>query len=200
MAKSSSILKSLFSSNLRIKVLSHFFLHPEESFHIRGLAGILDEPVGTVARELAHLENAGIMESQAVGNQKRYSIRKDSPIHDDLRNLFLKTTGAGEMIRSVLKGLQGVELAFIYGSFASGEANVNSDIDLMVVGAISEKKLAPAIARVENSLGREVNYTVFTRTEVEKRLGRKGDFVHEVFTGPRIMLAGGNDDRLFRTS
>lgn len=200
MACSSSILKSLFSSGLRVKVLSHFFLHPGESFHIRGLASILGEPVGTVARELANLESAGIMESHAVGNQKHYSLRKDSPIHDDLRNLFLKTTGVGEIIRSTLEELPGIELVFMYGSFANGEAGVDSDIDLMVVGNISDKKLAPAVARAERRLGREVNYTVYTRAEAEKRLGREGDFVHEVFTGPRIVLVGRSDDRLFRTS
>jgi len=200
MAQSFSMLKSLFSSNLRVKILSHFFLHPGENFHVRGLAGILNESVGTLARELTNLSKAGIMEWKAVGNQKRYSLRKSSPIYDDLRSLFLKTTGAGEIIRSALEGLPDIEMAFVYGSFASGEAGVGSDIDLMVVGEVSDKRIAPAIARAEHRLRREVNYTVYTRSEIKKRLGRKGDFVHEVFAGPRIVLVGEKDDRLFRTS
>ncbi len=195
-----STLKSLFSSNLRIKVLSHFFLHPGESFYVRQLASILKESPGSLARELANLQTAGIMTSRALGNQKHFSLRKDSPIHDDLRNLFLKTTGAGEEIRLSLSKIPGVELAFVYGSFASGQANANSDIDIMIVGEVSDRKLALAVARIERRLKREVNYTVYTRSEAAGRLGREGDFVHEVFTGPKIILAGNDDDRLFRTA
>lgn len=193
-------LKRLFSSSLRVKALSHFFMHPGESFHVRGIAGILEESAGTLARELTNLEAAGVLASRAVGNQKRYSLCKDSPIHDDLRNIFLKTTGAGEELRKALQKLPGVELAFIYGSFASGDAHPASDIDLMVIGDVSDRKLAPPVARVERLLGREVSYTVYAREEARKRLGRKGDFVHEIFSGRRIVVIGGADDGLFRAT
>ncbi len=51
-------LKHLFSSKLRVKVLSHFFFHPGEAFHVRRLAAEVQESAGSVARELAHLEEA----------------------------------------------------------------------------------------------------------------------------------------------
>ena len=193
-------LKRLFSSSLRVNALSHFFMHPGESFHVRGIAAILEESAGTLARELINLEAAGVLASRAVGNQKRYSLCKDSPIHDDLRNMFLKTTGAGEELRKALQKLPGVELAFIYGSFASGEAHPTSDIDLMLIGDVSDRELAPSVARVERLLGREVNYTVYTREEARKRLGRKGDFVHEILSGCRIVVIGEADDGLLRAT
>jgi predicted nucleotidyltransferase len=199
MTESNPLLKQLFSSNLRIKVLSHFYTHPGESFHVRGMASAVDEAAGTVGRELANLESVGIIHSARVGNQKHYSVDEKSPIHDELRNLFLKTTGVGAVIGSEIEKLDGIEIVFIYGSFASGEAHAASDIDLMIVGNISEKRLAPAMAHAERNLGRDVNYTLFRRGEVEERLGREGDFVNEVFTGPRIVLFGESDDRLFGT-
>ena len=192
-------LKVLFSSKLRVKVLTHFFFHPGERFHVRGLASELGEPVGTTGRELGNLERAGILSSRRIGNQKHYGPSEDSPVVEDLRNIFLKTAGASAELRQVLERFPGVELGFIYGSYASGEAHASSDIDLMVVGDISEAKFAPAVARVERRLKREVNYTAYTRHEVEKRLGKRGDFVNEVFRGPRIVLTGNADDRLFQT-
>jgi len=54
-------LKSLFSSKLRVKVVDHFFFHPGEAFYVRRLTRELHEPAGTVARELAHLEQAGLL-------------------------------------------------------------------------------------------------------------------------------------------
>jgi hypothetical protein len=54
------------------------------------------------------------------------------------------------------------------------------------------------VARVERRLKRHVNYTLYTRAEVEQRLGNKGEFVHEVLAGPKIVLIGNTDDRLLR--
>jgi predicted nucleotidyltransferase len=200
MATIPPILKGLFSSKLRVKVLSHLFSHPGETFHVRGIAEILSEPAGTVARELSHLERSGILASTAVGNQKHYSLRDNLSIAEELARIFLKTTGAGEQIRAALQRLTKVELAFIYGSFAAGDAHATSDFDLMVVGRVSNRELAPVISRIERRLGREINYTFFRRKEIEKRLGREGDFVHEVFVGPKILLIGDMGDELLATA
>ena len=194
------ILKHLFSSNLRVKILSHLFLHPGEDFYIRRLASTLRQPVGTVARELTHLEEAGILKHERVGNQKHYSVREESPIAEDLRNIFLKTTGVSAELRTVLDHITGVEIAFIYGSYAIGEAGKSSDIDLMVIGDISNKKMATAIASLERRVKREINYMLYSRDEAVKRVGKKGDFVHEVFAGPKILLMGKPDDRLLGTA
>jgi predicted nucleotidyltransferase len=191
-------LKYLFSSRLRVKVLGHFFFHPGQTFHVRGLATELRESAGTVGRELRHLEKAGLLRFQPVGNQKHYSLREDSPILDDLRNLFLKTTGASAELRSVLEKVPGVELAFLYGSYASGEAHALSDLDFLAIGAVSDRELAPAVARIERRLKRPINYILFTRREAEKKARRKGEFLHQVLSGPKIMLIGKADDRLFR--
>lgn len=190
------ILKRLFSSKLRVSVLSYFFMHPGESFHVRSLANLLDESAGNLARELSNLEEAGLLQSTAVGNQKHYSLKEDSPIHDDLRNLFLKTVGAGGAIRDLLRLLDGIELAFLFGSFASGDANTSSDIDVMIIGDISDRELAPLMAKLEDRLHREINYVIYERHEAEERIQEEGDFIFEVFRGPRIMLIGHSDDEL----
>jgi predicted nucleotidyltransferase len=195
-----STLKRLFSSKLRVKALSHLFFHPGETFHVRRLAVELDESPGSVGRELAHLEKAGILSCRTVGNQKHYAFREDSPILDDLRNIFLKTAGAGAEIRATLEKIAGIELAFIYGSYVSGEAHAASDIDLMVIGDVSERDLAPAVARVERRVKRQIDYVLFTRGEVEQRSGGKGEFVREVLLGSKIVLIGNPNDRLFRVA
>jgi predicted nucleotidyltransferase len=195
-----STLKRLFSSKLRVRVLSHLFFHPGETFHVRGLATELAESPGSVGRELAHLDKAGILSCRSVGNQKHYALREDSPILDDLRNIFLKTAGAGSELRATLEKIAGIELVFIYGSYVSGEAHAASDIDLMVIGDVSDRELAPAVARVERRLKRQIDYALYTRSEAEKRSGAKGEFVREVLAGPKIVLIGSPDDRVFRVA
>ncbi len=194
------MLKQLISSNLRVRVLEHFFFHPGEEFYVRQLASALDEPPATVGRELSHLEDVGILASRPIGNQRHYRLNENCPILDDLRNIFLKTSGASAELANSLRKFSGVDIAFIYGSYASGEATPASDLDVMIVGKVPDRELAPAVARVERKLGREINYTVYSREELKKRLGKAGDFVHEVFAGPRIMLVGTEDDELLEVA
>ncbi len=193
------ILKILFSSGLRIKVLTYFFFHPGETIHIRGLAAALREPAGTVARELANLERGGILQSEAIGNQKHYSLDENNAILEELRSIFLKVSGAGSAIRDALGSVPGVEIAFIFGSYADGKATAASDLDLMIVGDTGEAAIAPLIAGIERHLGRPINYVLFPRNEVESRLGQEGDFVNEVFSAQRLLLIGNTDDPLLGT-
>jgi predicted nucleotidyltransferase len=192
------ILKSLFSSESRIKLLAHFFLHPGESFYIRQLERLIHKPVGQIGPELQNLEKIGLLVSSREGNHKRYSFNKNFPIYDELRSIFLKTEGAGTIIKEVLSRLEKVELAFIYGSFASGEEHAGSDIDLMIVGDVSDRKTSPEISRAENELRRSLNYSLYSRKEVRSRLSKRDNFIRTVFKGPKIIILGSEDDELFR--
>ncbi len=199
MAKSSPILKSLFSSDTRIKVLSHFFLHPGESYYLRQLEKLLKIPGGQLRRELLNLEDIQLLISSKEGNQKRYSINKDFSLYDELKNIFLKTTSAGDIIRESLSRLKGIELAFIYGSFAKGGEHPGSDIDIRIVGRVSDKEISRRISNVEKSLKRRVNYSLYERKEVKARLKKKDNFIFTVFNEPHIILIGSKNDELFRT-
>jgi len=199
MVKSNPVLKSLFSSNTRIRVLSHFFLHPGESYYLRQLERLLKIPVGQLGRELLNLEKIQLLTSSMEGNQKRYSINQNFPLYDELKNIFLKTTSAGDIIRESLSKLKGIELAFIYGSFAKGEEHPGSDIDIMIVGSTSDKEISRIISDVENKLKRTVNYSLYERKEVKTRLKKKDNFILTVFHEPHIILLGSKNDELFRT-
>lgn len=194
------MLKHLFSSTLRVKILEYFFFHPGEEYYVSNLASLLDDRVGTVARELINLEEAGILSSRQIGKQKHYSLRQDCPILEDLKNIFLKTAGASKELRDSLETLEGVELAFLYGSYAKGEAGLTSDLDLMIIGEPSSRKLASITSKIERKLRREINYTCYSRSEAESRMKEVGSFVHEVFIGQKILLVGGEDDKLLEST
>ena len=199
MVKSSPTLKALFSSETRIKALSHFFLHAGESFYLRQLEKILKIPVGQLGRELLNLEKIHLLTSSLEGNQKRYSVNRGFMLYEELKNIFLKTAGAGDTIRESLSGLKGVEIAFIYGSFAKGEEHPGSDMDVMVVGDTPDKEIGRTISSAEKRLKRTVNYSLYEREEVKTRLDKKDNFIMTVFSEPRIILIGSKDDELFRT-
>ena len=199
MLKSSSTLKALFSSGTRITVLSHFFLHPGESYYLRQLEKVLQVPVGQLGRELRNLERICLLTSSVEGNQKRYVINQEFPFYDELRSIFLKTTSVGDIVRDSLSDLEGIELAFVYGSFAKAEEHPGSDIDIMVIGDVSDREVNRTISAMERKLKRTINYSLYERKEVRDRLRKKDDFIFAVFEEPHIVLVGSKNDELFRT-
>ena len=65
------ILKALFSSQTRVKLLKTFLLNTEEEFFIRQLTRLLEEQINSVRRELDNLKKIGFVRSR-VRNRKKY--------------------------------------------------------------------------------------------------------------------------------
>lgn len=115
-----------------------------------------------------------------------------------MRSIFLKTAGLGDVIRKHLSEVKGVELAFIYGSYAKGEEHAGSDIDVMVVGQVSTLELSVAFRKMEQELGRpgRINYSLFDREEIKQRLKEGKGFIPSVFSEPKIQIQGDPNDEL----
>jgi len=164
-------------------------MNPERDMYIREIARSTKENINAVRRELANLEEIGLLKSERKGNSKYYVANKKMPIYNELASIIIKTEGVAKELKDSLIEI-GVEMAFIYGSFASGEATVNSDIDIFIIGEINEDKLIIKIKEVEKRLSREINYVLFTVKEFEKRVKSKDPFVLNVLKEPKAMLIG----------
>jgi len=58
----------LLGTKLRKNLLAYSFTHPEESFYVRELSGLIQEDPGNLSRELRKLEGEGIYSSKPRGN------------------------------------------------------------------------------------------------------------------------------------
>jgi len=146
-----------------------------------------------VWRELKSLEEAGLLQSESVGGRKLYRLNPEFPILPELRGILLKTIGAGDLLRKALGRLEGIQVAFIFGSFASGEQDRESDLDLMIIGEVELAELSPVVEELERTLGREVNYVLYTKDEWDSRLAEGDTFASNVRDGPKVMLIGEQD-------
>lgn len=147
-----------------------------------------------IGRELNSLEQAGILRSERIGNLRRYSVDADSPVASEIRSLVQKTIGVEAHLRRALRGIPGIEEAFLYGSYARGAERATSDLDLMILGSVDQELLSDRITDAERDLGRDVNPTTYEPAELE-RLQREGDqFVRSVLRGPRIQLLPAEKD------
>jgi predicted nucleotidyltransferase len=187
------MLEALFSSRVRVRLLTVFLLNPDSHFHARVLAQMVGAQYSAVWKELKNLEQAGLLCSESSPRFKAYYVNTRFSILPELRSIILKTAGVGDRIRRELEGIGQTEAVFVYGSFAVGDADSQSDIDLMLIGKIDLTQLAPIIARLEKDLGRAVNYTAFTPDEWGKKQDKREPFVENVLNGPKVMLIGDED-------
>ncbi|MFO8010638.1 MAG: nucleotidyltransferase domain-containing protein [Dehalococcoidia bacterium] len=185
------MLANLFGSRIRAKLLAWLFTHPDEKFFIRQLTGISGEDPTNVGRELARLEEMGILLSTNVGRHKFYQANRDCSFFNELQGLAIKTAGMADVISEALAPVADkITFSFVYGSMASGEYNSTSDIDLLIVGDPDEIALHKAVNGAEEKLGRTINYTLISNSEFDKRRGENTGFFARIIAGPKIQITG----------
>lgn len=178
------------------RVLGVLFGNPGRTFYANEIIALAGSGVGAVQRELARLAASGLVTVARVGKQKHYQANADSPVFEELRGLVLKTSGLADVLRTALAPLAAqIDAAFVYGSVAKGQDSVVSDIDLMVVSEnLTHADLFGAIEAAVSRLGRNVNPTVYSRQELDKRIREKNAFITRVLDQPRLWLIGGEHD------
>jgi predicted nucleotidyltransferase len=176
-----------FTKNQRL-ILEIFFNHSDEAFYLRQIARLLNKKPGVFQRDINNLVDDGIIESYYQGNNRFFKINKNYPLYQELKSIFLKTSGVQAELLKVLKGIKGIKQAFIYGSFARGEEKKDSDIDLFLIGTVDEKVLIEKLTKLETKFTREINYSLIGETEYKKKLKNKDSFLLNILKQSKIDL------------
>jgi predicted nucleotidyltransferase len=177
-------------SKARQRLLAYYFTNPTVRHHLRDLAQRLSIDPSNLSKELERLEREGLFRSEVSGRQKYFQLNREYPLLKEVRSIIAKTIGAAPLIAQALKKIEGLEEAYLYGSFARNQQDTASDIDVLVIGAPRSEGLAETVAKLERQLGREVNYTVLTRKEFASRRARKDAFLENVWHNKRVSLIG----------
>lgn len=187
------MLEKLLGSGARVRVLEVFLLNPGRDFYQREISTVTNLPIRAIQREVERLVKIGLLEKQIRGNRNYYKCRSDFPILEELKSIILKTVSLGKILEDYLqKKEEKIELAFIYGSFAKGEENISSDIDLIIVGNITSKETSSVLSSAKDMLSREINFVVYNKKEFTKK--KKNHFLKEVLKEPKIFIIGTEGD------
>ena len=175
----------------RLAVLAELTSSSNTGLHLREIARRACLNSKTVMRELHALRDAGILHSNPVGRQVIYRLNPDCPIYEELRSIIRKTVGLAGVLQEVLAPLRDrIELAYVYGSHASGEEKDESDVDLMIIGEVSLREVSAPLRRAREMLRRQINPTLYRAEEYKVALAEKNSFVKRVHDGPRIEIIG----------
>jgi predicted nucleotidyltransferase len=194
-SRARSLADALFSTTQQ-RVLGLLFGQPERSYYGTELIRLVGAGSGAVQRELARLEESGLVTIRRLGTQKHYQANPGSPLFGELCAIARKTVGLVEPLREALAPLASkIVAAFVYGSVAKREDRATSDIDLMVVSnSLTYADVFEALEPFRAELGRSVNPTVYSSQELAGRVKDGNAFVTRVLAQPKLWVIGTEDD------
>lgn len=181
--------KARLKPTIYTKLLTYYFTNPDSNLYLREIATILKVDAGNLSKLLNRLENEGLFISQERGNQKYFSLNKDYPLYEETKSIIFKTVGIQGSLSKILSEVEGINTAFIYGSYAQKAETATSDIDLLIVGSPDEKILMKKIDNLEKSLNREINYAIYSKEEFDKKK-KEDSFIIKILKRPKIILVG----------
>jgi len=189
-----SLLRPLLISKTRAKLLAIFLNSPGKIFYVRELVRAIGEQINAVRAELARLEKAGLVSSENRANRKFYGFRKDYIFQPELAEIIAKASGLGGDIIRERNKLGKIKYVSLSAAFIRRRPAGSNDVDLLVVGNVVLPQLASLVKKAEDSVGREINYTVMNEDEFTFRKRRKDPFLSRVLESIGVVLIGDEEN------
>ena len=179
----------------RRQLLAHLMLRPDEAFYVRELARMTGIPAGSIHRELTALHESGLLLREHHGNQVLYQANHECPIYLELAAIFRKTIGLAALMGDALADIAAkIDLAFVFGSMATGRQNQSSDVDVMIIGDIQLVDVVKALSPVQQTLGREINPVIMTTHKFVAQMNKNDRFVVRLLNEARVFIIGNEDE------
>ena len=87
-----------------------------------------------------------------------------------------------------------IDVAFIFGSMASGKQKSTSDLDICVLGDVTMLEILKAMPSVQEALRREINPVVMTTGEFAEQSAKQDRFILRVLREPKVFVLGDQDE------
>jgi predicted nucleotidyltransferase len=186
-----SIANTLFSDS-QSRVFRWLFGQPDRKFHLSELRRLTGLGSASLQRELNRLTEARLVDSERVGNLRRFQANPQSPVFSELVGLTRKTLGVESLLREALLPLApALQAAWVYGSLAKQTETAQSDVDVMLIGdPLLLGSVLELLLPLEAQLGRKINPTCYTRSEFERRRAEPDSFVNRVLAQAILPLIG----------
>lgn len=164
-----------------------------DGLHLREIARRAGVSPPEAKRELDSLVGLGALAKAEKGNMSIYTLNPGCPFINELKGLYLKTEGLLPLLKKELGTLPGLDYAFIYGSFASGNFRQRSDIDLFLAGGVESGEADRICFDVQKKTLWEINYILWSEADLKKKLKEGSAFVSSLLKKEKIWLVGDED-------
>ena len=153
------MLDSLIQSRTRIRLLTRFFLNPEQGGFLRGLEKELGENSNALRIELNRFEEAGMLRSEWRGHRKWFLVNPAFPLFAELHSIAMKQFGIDRVVDTVLRKIGAVDAVYLVGSLAAGLDSDTVEV-LILASDVNRAELDRLTAKAETLIGRKIECTV----------------------------------------
>ncbi|OGC50371.1 hypothetical protein A2716_04155 [candidate division WWE3 bacterium RIFCSPHIGHO2_01_FULL_40_23] len=188
------MLKDIFISEVRVKMLSLLLQSPNEPMHVREIVRKVGTEINAVRRELQRLTKIGLLKRRPKGNRVYYDVNPSFVHYPELLSMISKEASLGSDIIRASKELGKITFASMSKAFSRGRIAQTLDVDLLIVGSVDAIKLRDIIQKAEAEHKHEINYTVMGDDEFLFRKRRRESFIVQLLTQSRIMLIGDEEE------
>jgi len=191
------MIDKLFGSKTRVKLLHLFLNHPGQSFYVREITRLIDEQINSVRRELSNMLEVGVITSDSSDNKLYYEVNQRYEFYSALRAIFAgiavdsvkpavatQESDVNEIYLSTIAGISALRLAIVAGVLVRGST---SSVDVLLVGTLPTAKVKAAMANIEKTEGREINYSVMSYDDFYYRLSVRDKFITEILNSKHMV-------------
>ena len=191
------MIDKLFGSKTRVKLLHLFLNHAGQSFYVREITRLIDEQINSVRRELSNMLEVGVITSDSSDNKLYYEVNQRYEFYSALRAIFAgiavdsvkpavatQESDVNEIYLSTIAGISALRLAIVAGVLVRGST---SSVDVLLVGTLPTAKVKAAMANIEKTEGREINYSVMSYDDFYYRLSVRDKFITEILNSKHMV-------------
>ncbi|OIP12042.1 MAG: hypothetical protein COS15_00015 [Caldiserica bacterium CG02_land_8_20_14_3_00_36_38] len=149
----------LFDKYASWKILHYFALNTSKEVYVKEIAKKLDLSPGICSKTLRELLKLEILEKRSSGQAHYYRLANNYLTNELKRFIGLFTIHETRLVNKITETFDKPTSIALYGSFATGEFNEESDIDILVI--TSKKKKQP-LHDIEKAIGRDINIEIFS--------------------------------------
>lgn len=191
---------NLFRSETRKKLLLLFFLNAEREYYLRELERLLGVSAGNIRREILKLEKDNIINSRRIGNIVLYQINTKNKLYNELKKVVLYSVGVQELLAPVFNDSV-FKTVFIYGSYAKGELDFSSDIDVFALtdNDLTQKdylKINKEVEKIQKKISREISLDIYSRMDIVRKKSGEDPYLLDVLKGKKIFIKEGGESEL----
>ena len=167
------MLKKLFTSNTRIKLLTVFLMNPGEEYFIRELTRKLDEQINSVRRELDNLKQLGFLKSKVKNRKKYYVVNTNFIFHEELKGIISKALSSNDSVIKKISKMGDIKVLALSGVFVNKDTE---SIDMLIVGDV-EREILKNYINNDIQTKRPIKFTIMTEEDYKYRLNCKDKFI-----------------------
>lgn len=179
-----------FTSRVRTKIMTLFFLNPRERLHMRKISRLVNEQINAVRRELMSMEKTEFLLTQKDGIKKFYMLNPDFPYYNELRSMFVKSMGLGQILYQNRKELGEIKFAVLTHTYLNREQSAQNNPDMLIIGNPDLDKLEEFVKQAELLESRQIFYAVMTEKDLDVAKRRKDTLIYSLSVLPRSVLIG----------